>query len=325
MSFPHFLSSSLRNCSLKVTVLLVLFVSSLLIIVLLGKSAYSAASCPNLKPSVQIIDEWGEASKVKPFSNYVEEVSDYITTTACKAQRQKGQVGSFQSLELIFVYRPRNLYSSETTSVYEQALTQPNVSRFLDSPWVRMTIGQSKLPILRGVFLWNERQFASDQTLIYGTAPPPREPLLSIDSEKMEGYIKDYQHFFLSPQPSVRRTLQMTEEQYLEAVQASIATSRSAFEKAVPPDIFWLLRNAIQSTSSPPPGFVGADNPGYIMLSNMYLMENALPGYMSLTKALTKQFLNSAEPQIYYRNLLDLKTVFNIEKYRVKVPLFYSN
>jgi hypothetical protein len=298
----------------------ILFASSLLMVILPGKSAYSVASCPNLKPLIQLVDETGgKLTSTKPYSingrpfrDYVKDISRYVAANVCEAQQKKGQLRHILSLELIFVFRSMYLNPSGISSIYEQALTQPNVSRSLDSPWARMTMSPPEPSVLRGVFLWNERQFLSDQTLIYGTSPPPTEPLLPISSKKITQYTHDYiQSFLRIQQPPKGQTY--TQEQYIEAAIAA----QNKFKQRVPPDIVWLLRNAAQSTRTPFPGNVNE--------AHWYLIEEGAPGYTKLTKALIKQFLDSREPQIQYRSLLDLKGIFDIEKYRIKVPLFYSN
>ncbi|MCC3512779.1 MAG: hypothetical protein JGK29_28245 [Microcoleus sp. PH2017_17_BER_D_A] len=162
----------------------------------------------------------------------------------------------------------------------------------MDSPWVKLTFNRSPRLVVRAVFLWSERQFMFDQALMSGIRASPTNSLLPIDEPMFEQFVKDYTDSVLFA-PSQARP----------AALASIS-------KRLPPEILWLFRHAFQSTRGP--------FSRQVKSALVSVLERGASGYTELTKALVDQFFTSAQTEIRYESVLDLKDIFTLDQYRVK-------
>jgi hypothetical protein len=144
---------------------------------------------------------------------------------------------------------------------------------------------------VRAVFLWNEQQFLFDQSLMSSIRASPTNPLVPIDRAIFDQFVEDYESVLAVRSPEAR-----------DAAQASIS-------KRLPPEIFWLFRNAPETSLSP-------FQVDVVFTLNSILMQ-AASGYTELTKALVDQFFTSAKTEIRYESVLDLKDIFTFDRYRV--------
>jgi hypothetical protein len=280
----------------------IIFIALLLINVLAMKSTYSKPSCPKVQTSIQIIDET-DGRRVSgtsiatledsPFKNYVTTLSKQVSAKTDEIAQCHGDLKSSPEVKLFFVYRP--LVKSTTAPIVAPLnleRTQSNGARHLDSPWVKLTFNRSPMLVVRGVFLWNERQFLLDQSLMSGIRTPPTNPLVPIDDRIFGQFVQDYtDSVLLAPSPEAR-----------SAAQASIS-------KRLPPEILWLFRHAWQSTRGP--FFEAVDS------ALESAVERAASGYTDLTKTLVDQFFTSEKTEIRYESVLDLKDLFTLDQYRV--------
>ncbi|TAE38849.1 MAG: hypothetical protein EAZ90_24430 [Oscillatoriales cyanobacterium] len=252
--------------------------ASLLINVLAIKSTYSQQNCQNVQTSIQIIDEtggrWISATSLydSPFKNYVTTISQHVRAKIDGMAQCHGDLKSSPEVKLFFVYR--------------------RDTRYLDSPWVKLTFSRSPRLVVRAVFLWNEQQFLLDQSLMSGIRASPTNPLVPIDQAIFEQFVENYTDSVLAVRSPEAKS----------AGQASIS-------KRLPPEIFWLFRNARQSSLS-------AFQVEVTSALNSILTQAAI-GYTDLTKALVDQFFTSAQTEIRYESVLDLKDIFTLDRYRV--------
>jgi hypothetical protein len=279
-----------------------IFIASLLINVLAIESTYSQQSCPKVQTSIQIIDETGgrqisgtsvDTLQDSPFKNYVTTISKHVSAKIDEISQCHGDLKSSPEVKLFFVYRP--LVKSTTAPIvapFDLERTQSNDARYLDSPWVKLTFSRSPRLVVRAVFLWNERQFLFDQALMSGIRASPTNPLLPIDEPIFKQFIEDYtDSVLLVPSP--------------EAESVGLAS----ISKRLPPEIFWLFRNAWQSTRGPFSGMVAG-------ALNSAVTQGGI-GYIDLTKTLVDQFFASETTEIRYESVLDLKDIFTLDRYRV--------
>lgn len=278
----------------------IIFIASLLINVLAIKSTYSQQSCPKVQTSIQIIDEtggrWISGTSLatlydSPFKNYATTISQHVSAQIDGMAPCHGDLKSSPEVKLFFVYR-RLVKNAPIVAPFNLERTQSNGTRHLDSPWVKLTFSRSPRLVVRAVFLWNERQFLFDQTLMSGIRASPTNSLLPIDGAIFGQFVQDYtDSVLLAPSPEAR-----------PAAQASIS-------KRLPPEIFWLFRHAWQTTLAP-----------FSVMAASALnstLTRAVSGYTELTKALVDQFFASAQTEIRYESVLDLKNLFSLDRYRI--------
>ena len=89
----------------------------------------------------------------------------------------------------------------------------------------------------------------------------------------------------------------------------ALPAAQTSISKRLPPDIFWLFSNALQSTRGPFSGMVD-----YALRSTL---SQGASGYTDLTKALVDQFFASETTESRYESVLDLKDLFTLDQYRV--------
>ena len=291
---------NLRIRSHKIAIILMV---SLLINVLAIKSTYSQQNCQNVQTSIQIIDETGgrqfsgtsvDSLPDSPFKNYATTISQHVRAKIDGMAQCHGDLKSSPEVKLFFVYRRLVTYTGALIEgPFNLERTQSNGTRYLDSPWVKLTFSRSPKLVVRAVFLWSERQFLLDQALMSGIRASPTNPLVPIDEPIFEQFVKDYIDSVLRvPSPEARL-----------AGQASIS-------KRLPPEILWLFRHAWQSTRRP---FSRQAKSALVSV-----LERGASGYTELTKTLVDQFFTSAKTEIRYESVLDLKDLFTLDQYRVK-------
>jgi hypothetical protein len=255
-----------------------------------------------MQTSIQIIDESGgrrlsgtslATLEDSPFKNYVTTISKHFSAKIDEMAQCHGDLKSSPEVKLFFVYRP--LVASTSVPIgtpFNLERTQSNDTRHLDSPWVALTFNRSPMLVVRGVFVWNERQFLLDQALMSGIRAPPTNPLVPIDDRIFAQFVQDYtDSVLLASSPEAR-----------SAAQASIS-------KRLPPEILWLFRHAWQSTRGPFSTIVDS--------ALRSTVERAASGYTDITKTLVNQFFTSAKTESRYKSVLDLKDLFTLDQYRV--------
>jgi hypothetical protein len=273
----------------------------LLIIIFAVKSYYSVGSCHN-QASIKTIDETGGKDYFvrfsmdsnsntidSPFYTYTLAISKHILLKIDEIEKCTGKTDRDPQIELVFVYRP--LYERWTSIPFTLELPKFKNTRYLDSPWVKLTITRSPKLKVRAVFIWNQRQFMFDQAVLSGAQVSSTMPLLPLDLTSYWKFYRDYKE-------KDRLTLGAT-KQVVTAVLADLA-------KRIPADILWLF-----SHSS---GFDGnLDAETALIRANKQQLEQ----YIFLTKQLLDRRLESKQIEQHYASILDLKDILDLDKYRI--------
>jgi hypothetical protein len=252
----------------------------------------SVKSCQK-QTSIRIIDESdgrallpiaSHSSTDPPFKNYVNIISKYAFDTIDEIDR----TGFCRiDAELTFVYRP---LISEGIAPFNFKPTKSKNTRYLDSPWVKLSISQSPKLIVRAVFIWNERQFLLDQALMAGAKVSLSNPLFPLSQNIFERYEEEYLTVMFPRSEEARA-----------AAQVSI-------EKRVPADLLWGFRRGWRNTR----GGLVSDT------SVNQTIEQVIDKYIHLTKTLMNVRFKSAQTAQKYQSVLNLKDVFNINLYQIK-------
>lgn len=262
----------------------------------------SATMCDPNSYSIQIIDQsvtrLSEVPSVEAVSDpnlrsYITSVTDNVLSKFKGMKRCQENSNDEPMINLVFVRLP--LVMSENRPIAPPPslnAPQSDVTCRLDSPWAKLAIRRSTTPLVRAVFIWNERQFLLDQALMSDARASPTQPLLPIDDRIFGQYVKDYtDSVLLAESPEAR-----------SAAQASIS-------KRLPPEVLWLFRHAWQSTRGP-----------FSTMAESALrstVQRAAIGYTDLTKTLIDQCFASAKTEVRYKSVLDLKNVFPLDQYQI--------
>jgi hypothetical protein len=264
----------------------------------LTKDVKSVRNCNNMQTSIKIIDESGgrnlssnsvETLGESPFKNYVATVSKHIFAKIGETAQCRGDLQNSLVVELFFVYRP---LIAAGIAPFDLETKKSSGNKYLDSPWVKITSSKSPTPHIQGVFVWSERQFLLDQALLSGARASPTKLLLPINEKTFGKFVQDY-----------------TDSVLLAASPEAQTAAQSRIVERLPVDILWLFRSAGQSTRGPFSGFV--------MSALKSTIENLTDKYINLTKILIDHSFASTNTDLRYKNVLDLKDVFAIDKYRV--------
>jgi hypothetical protein len=252
----------------------------------------SAKSCQK-QTSIKIIDESDGRALFPidsysftdpPFKNYVNIISKYAFEKIDEIDRT-----GFCSIdaELTFVYRP---LISEGIAPFNFKPKKSKNTRYLDSPWVKLSINKLPKLVVRVAFIWNERQFLFDQALMAGAKVSSIKPLLPLDENLSYRYGEDYGKSVIRARSEER------------------ATAQVSIEKRVPADLLWGFRKGTQ-------GGRGGDFPDYPVIETVNLVFDK---YVDITKALLNRRFTSERIEQNYSSVLTLRNIYNIDLYRVR-------
>jgi hypothetical protein len=239
---------------------------------------------------IQTFDQWGDytySSKPvntlenKHFKNYVTAVSKYVFTKVDAMGLCQSASGKPQ-VDLVFVYRPA--ISRGITPFDFQPQKSPDMKQ-LDSPWIKLTLNKSPQLNLQAVFIWNERQFLLDQAeKMLERRSPEIKPLLPIDLDTFDRWSIDW-------------------------YQTQLPSKSTNLIKQLPPDIKWLFGVWVMDGKS-------QREEAMDRLRKVTTEEKI--GYIDLNQSLIDQLFASTKVEICYSSILDLKNIFNINKYRME-------
>jgi hypothetical protein len=291
------------------TVAIAFLVALLLIIAFAVKSSYSVGSCQK-QASIRIIDETGgrdpktryiypspDRRVDSPFYNYVTKISKHLFLKIDEIEKCKGDKISDPQIELAFVYRP---LISRQIQPFNFDLKKSNDTKYIDSPWLKLTMTKSPKLVVRAAFIWNERQFLFDQAVLSGARASPTETLLPIDKSIYRRFSWDY-----SSKEDLRFPKSESEE-----VRAAILTDLA---KRIPADLMWLFIHSRWWHSGGLLGEMGMDR----------AIEQQVDRYIDLTKALLNRRFESIQIEQHYSSILNLKQLFDLDRYRIGRIRYY--
>jgi hypothetical protein len=242
--------------------------------------------------SVKIFDETGgfdpDRKIVKQldnqyFQNYVNTISKYVFAKIDKIAQCQGDSRENPQVELVFVYRPA---ISSGIDPYNDSPTKFWDNRSLDSPWVKLALDKSSKHNVRAVFVWNERQFILDQAVIKAGHVLDTKPLLPIDLETFEKWAVEYTSAELNKRDEIAKKIQL------------------------PADLRWVFKYV---HSSP----LGGGPKEASMSSLRTVVDGEHFGYTELVKIVLDGLFAESKSDIGYDSILDLKDVFNLDRYRI--------
>jgi hypothetical protein len=275
-----------------------------------SKSDYSVEAMGSCRQqtSIKIIDEtngvdtrgsrYVATSQDPRFRDYIKTISTYVF----KKIDAMGQCKDNPQVELVFVYRPR---ISQGIAPFNFEQPKSGQTQYLDSPWVKLTIDRSPKPMVRAAFIWNERQFLFDQALLSGARADPSKPLLPIDLDTLKKFVEDYKkNVVMIPRREASKVkgADNSSKRFEEYETAAL----SRISQRLPADLIWVFRQ--MSFGDGPP------NRSELIQETISEGETA---YIDISKSLIDRRFSSIQPQQYYQSVLDLKDIFNIDKYRI--------
>jgi hypothetical protein len=282
------------------TIAIAFLVASLLIIAFAVKSSYSVGSCQK-QASIGIIDETGgrdpktryiypspDRRVDSPFYNYVTKISKHLFLKIDEIEKCKGDKISDPQIEIAFVYRP---LISRQIQPFNFDLKKSNDTKYIDSPWLKLTMTKSPKLFVRAAFIWNERQFLFDQAVLSGARTSLTGTLLPIDRIIYRKFLRDYSI-------NDNATLSASKEVYT-AVFTELA-------KRIPADLMWLFLHSWSFD-----GNLDDETP------LQRATEQQLEQYIFLTKQLINRRLESKQIDQHYSSILDLKDMLDLDKYRI--------
>jgi hypothetical protein len=281
--------------------LLIVFLTSFLTVVLPAQGRSSRAICPNLQTSIRIIDEsdnyysetydpgksYAPGSKIAnlrdPFKTYVKSVSQYVFT---KVNRMTGCLQDAYSphkVELFFVYRPMSASAAALKKKpFDLERLETHNIRSLESPWAKLTIRRSPNLLIRGMFIWNERQFVVDQATMSGTRIPFTQTLRPMNSDTFLKYVSDYVDSYIYIEYKLPKPRPETIQEDRARLHREEAIALKNLEKRLPAEVFWLLSNSGRGLSP----FLGNVRDFLLLLSL-----KVTPRYIALNQSLIDEFL----------------------------------
>jgi hypothetical protein len=276
-------------------IIAIVFIAGLLIIMFSIQNTYSVGSC-HKQSSIKIVDETNE-SDIQPkstrtgenssFQNYVNTISRYTFNKIDEIGQCRGDLNSDPQVELVFVYRP--LESNGITPLDFKQMKSSD-TRYLDSPWVKLSITKSNKFIVRAVFIWNQRQFLLDQAVLSGAQVSSASTLLPLDNHVFTQYLRDYRKYVFSASSDEAKSI-----------------GRANLSKQLPADIMWLLNHS------------GNFDGRFLFMNGIGLVfrQQQVSEYIDLTKELLNRRFTSLQAEQQYDSILDLKDVYDIDKYRI--------
>jgi hypothetical protein len=249
----------------------------------------NASACGENAISIQVVDDVGGARVVS-----IAEVSDpiyrnFLSSVFLRIERlvqESGDCVGAGYSNLLFVRSP--LVQSRPVIPLPSSVSDFVFSGCrIYSPWVDFEFENSDAPKVRGVIRWSQRQFLIDQAIMAGDIKAAGVRVTMLNNYEFENYAKYYAD--------------------LEILHKSETTP---LESPIPPDVLWLFQKSWQSTRGP--FSLSARN------SMHKLMERAAEGYADLVINLIDRCAYSGQGEFHYKNILDLKDVVPVGKYKVE-------
>jgi hypothetical protein len=171
------------------------------------------------------------------FKAFIAAVTDHVVDAFAETTTGGAPPEETPKLDLVFVRLPLVTSGNEPTAPVP-ALPTPRsgVTCRLESPWARLMVRHSPRPLVRAVFLWNERQFLVDQVVLSGEGAFPAAQPTPLPSRLFWRYAADYAAVEIpayAPKPHIKSALPLSE--------------------LIPADVLWLFRHSWQTDRAPFP------------------------------------------------------------------------
>ena len=206
----------------------------------------------------------------------------------------------------------------------------PGVCR-ITSPWVDLVVERKPVPLVRGIFRYNERQLLADQALLAGAHNVPPGVAMPFSYEEFSHYADfEYVPSEITHQPVKKRNMSYIPprltpyitgkefRQYVGLEHLPVETdyyypAEKPIEERVPPDLLWLFQRA----SHDPRYYLSG-----LALGSMGLaMEADSKNYTQIVTSLIDRCFESDGEDIHYDSILDLDDPALLEQYKLVTPL----
>jgi len=221
------------------------------------------------------------------FVAFVTEVTEHI---AAKLRQEKICLNSSESRErslLQFATFPIDTY--DPVSVPRLTKVQPSDVCQITSPWMDLIIERKPVPVVRGIFRYNERQLLADQAMLAGAKNVPPGVAIPMTMVQLIRYSNlGYKHLYSE---SGHQPPEIGDEEW------------------VPPDILWLVSHT---------EFSAGASTGETMRVAMAISSK------SYTKIVTTLIDRCFEPDgedIQYNSILDVDDPALLKEYKIDMPV----
>ena len=158
----------------------------------------------------------------------------------------------------------------------------------ITSPWADIVIEREPVPLVRGIFRYNERQLLADQAVLAGVRDVPLGIAMPLTHDEFDRYADlEYASSEIRHQPA-----------------------KKPIEERVPPDLLWLFRRAGHDPVYPFSDLAGG--------SMRRAMEIGSEGYTKVVIRLIDRCFESEDGEtIHYNNILDIDDPALLEQYKI--------
>lgn len=159
----------------------------------------------------------------------------------------------------------------------------------ISSPWIDFVVERRPVPLVRGVFRWNKRQFLADQAVLAGARNVPPGVAMPLKASEYGHFAQEYENSGLFHVSEIRRKQ---------------ADERN--EARIPPDLLWLFRKSWQSTRGGP--FSGDMDSA---------VQKSAEHYTQLVIAVIDRCFASDDAAIHYNSILDVADLISLDQYKI--------
>lgn len=229
------------------------------------------------------------------FRSFITSVKDHVLSKFVRAMPCEENSNNESMINLIFVRLPLVTSGNEPLAPAPSLdAPQSDLTCRVDSPWVHLMIRRSTNPLVRAVFIWNERQFLVDQVLLSGgESHSLTMPLIPLTNDLFEQYARDY-----------------ADSEILRLPRGEHSQPTTPISERIPADVLWLFRNSQQSTRGP-----FSDIARSAMKTTL---ERATEGYTNFVMVLFDQCFASSNSEQFYKSILEVQDVIPLEEYQIQ-------
>lgn len=262
--------------------------------------ATSASACSFDGSQIQIVDDSGTGASVPlsvdriadpAYRTFVARVIEHLSARLGAAGLCPGDDGDADAVLVRFVRWPLVTSGDNPLPPLPTLDAGSGDGCRVVSPWAELAIDQQPVPRIRGLFVWNERQFLADQAALEDPRHAPDMRPAPLTQSSFERYADDYARSEILRPP------------------ASPAAANQGIEDRLPPDVLWLFRHSWQSTRGP---FADAAR-GALRVA----MNHAANTYTALVVALIDQCLASGKNALHFGTINDAEGIISLGEYRV--------
>ena len=161
----------------------------------------------------------------------------------------------------------------------------------LTSPWMDLVIERKPVPLVRGVFRYNERQLLADQAVLAGARDVPPGVAIPVTYDEFNRYADlEYAPTEIHHQPAEK-----------------------PIEERVPPDLLWLFQHASQDPTYDLSGLAGS--------SMRLAMRAGAESYTQIVIATIDRCFEYEGQDVHYDSILDIEDPVLLEQYKIVTPI----